>query len=251
MLPFHNYAARVDAAICCAAVTTDTVRCNAVHRWRRCWALYFWRKRCLSAAVSTCAALHDAARVYAGLFFLCTCSDSYCPLQSVYYSSRRYCTLQLLIVQVGTTPFDAVLGGKQPLGCGRTHLFYNWSWYYTTPFKAVGVVVTRGHRSNLAAISTTVGSTVPLQCCRWGNCLFRTPYYPSWCGWNCRCLLTQRRYYSHQQYRRRVRPPIVQTMGKLPCSGVILSLYSAVGGRTALFRRYTTHLGAVGIAVTC
>ena len=29
------------------------------------------------------------------------------------------------------------------------------------------------------------------------------------------------------------------------------SLYSAVGGGHALLGRYTTHLGAVGIAVTC
>ena len=61
-----------------------------------------------------CAALRVAAKVYTGFFFLCTCSDSYCPLQSVYYSSRRYCALELLIVQVGISPFDAVLGDKQP-----------------------------------------------------------------------------------------------------------------------------------------
>ena len=30
------------------------------------------RKRCLSAAVGTCAALHDTARVYAGIFFFCS-----------------------------------------------------------------------------------------------------------------------------------------------------------------------------------
>ena len=28
-------------------------------------------------------------------------------------------------------------------GCGRTHLFYSWSWYYTTILKAAGVIVTR------------------------------------------------------------------------------------------------------------
>ena len=52
----------------------------------------------------------------AGIFFLCACSDSYCPLQSVYYSSRRYCDLLLLIlvVQVEISPFDAILGYKQP-----------------------------------------------------------------------------------------------------------------------------------------
>ena len=33
------------------------------------------------------------------------------PLHSVYYSSRRYCAFQLFIVQVGISPFDAVLGG--------------------------------------------------------------------------------------------------------------------------------------------
>ena len=110
----------------------------------------------------TCAALRVAARVYAGIFFSLHMFGSFCPLQNIYYSSRRYCALQLLIVQVGISPFDAVLGDKAFLfGCGRTHLFYSWSWYYTTLFKAVGVVVTRGHRSNLAAISTTVGLTVP------------------------------------------------------------------------------------------
>ena len=57
-------------------------------------------------------------------FFLCTCSDSYCcPLQSVCYSSRRYCALHLLILQVGISPLDAILGGKQP--------FY-WLRAYTT-----------------------------------------------------------------------------------------------------------------------
>ena len=34
MLPFHNLA-RIDAAFVFAAVTTDTVRCNAVYSWRR------------------------------------------------------------------------------------------------------------------------------------------------------------------------------------------------------------------------
>ena len=43
--------------------------------------------------------------------------------------------------------------------CGRTHLFLQ---LVLVLFKAVGVVISRGHRSNLAAISTTVGSTVPL-----------------------------------------------------------------------------------------
>ena len=48
------------------------------------------------------------------LFLLRKCLDSYCPLQSVYYISRRYRAIQLLIVQVGISPFDVVLGGKQP-----------------------------------------------------------------------------------------------------------------------------------------
>ena len=51
------------------------------------------------------------ASMLAFFFPLCTSSDSYCPLQSVYYSSRRYCALYLLIVQVGISPFDAVLEG--------------------------------------------------------------------------------------------------------------------------------------------
>ena len=63
-------------------------------------------------------------------------------------------------------------------------------------------------------------------------------------------LLAQQRYYSNQHYCRRDLPPIVRTVGQLPCSGVTLSFYSAFGGGTALFGRYTTHLGAVGVAVT-
>ena len=51
-----------------AAATTDTVRCNAVYSWRRRWALHCRRKRCLSAAVGTCAALHNTAGGYAGFF---------------------------------------------------------------------------------------------------------------------------------------------------------------------------------------
>ena len=126
--------------------------------------------------------------------------------------------------------------------------------------------------SNLAAISTTVGSTVPLYCGRWGKCLVRTLYYPSWCGWNCRYLLTQQRYYSNQHYCRRGRPPIVlRTVGKLPCSEVMLPVFVrlvpmgtatimqraallyarppplAVGGETTLFGGCTAHLCAVGI----
>ena len=75
----------------------------------------------------------------------------------------RYCALQLSIVQVGINPVDAVLGGKQAFcsfGCERTYLFYILSWYFNALLRAVGVV-TCGHRSNLAAISTTVSSIVP------------------------------------------------------------------------------------------
>ena len=56
-----------------------------------------------------------------------------------------------VMVQEGTSPFDAVPLGANSLSIrfGRTHLFYSWSWYYTTLFKAVGVVVTRSHRSYL------------------------------------------------------------------------------------------------------
>ena len=96
------------------AVTTDAVCCNGVYAWRRRWASFIWRRRCRSAAVATCAALPFAARVYASIFFLCTFPDRYCLLQCVYYRSRRYCTLQLFMVQVGITPFDGVLGGNQP-----------------------------------------------------------------------------------------------------------------------------------------
>ena len=56
-----------------------------------------------------------------------------------------------VMVQEGISPFDAVPLGANSLSIrfGRTHLFYSWSWYYTTLFKAVGVVVTRSHRSYL------------------------------------------------------------------------------------------------------
>ena len=53
--------------------------------------------------------------------FLCTYSDSYCLLQSVYYSSRRYCTLRL--VQVGISPFDAVLGAQPFYSAAGVHTF--------------------------------------------------------------------------------------------------------------------------------
>ena len=42
--------------------------------------------------------------------------------------------------------------------------FCSWSRYYTTLFKAVGVVATHGHSSNLAAISITAGSVMDLPC---------------------------------------------------------------------------------------
>ena len=109
-------------------------------------------------------------------FFLCTCSDNCCPLQSVCLSSRRYCALQILIVQVGISPFDAILGGKQPFySAAGVHTFSTAGLGITLP---VGVIVTRSHKNNLAAISTIVGSTVPLLCGRWGNCLVWTLYYP-------------------------------------------------------------------------
>ena len=43
---------------------------------------------------------------------------------------------------------------------------------YTTLFKAVGVVATCGNKRNLAAMSTTVDSTVPLYFVRGGTALF-------------------------------------------------------------------------------
>ena len=64
----------------------------------------------------------------------------------------------------GDQPFRRGTWGQTAFlfGCGRAHFFYSWSWYYATHYKSVVVVVSCGHRSNLAAISTTVGSTVPL-----------------------------------------------------------------------------------------
>ena len=64
---------------------------------------------------------------------ICTCSDSYCLLQNVYHSSRRYCALQLLIVQVRISPFDAVLWGKQP--------FYSAAGVHTFSTAGLGIVL--------------------------------------------------------------------------------------------------------------
>ena len=73
-------------------------------------------------------------RVYAVIFvFLCTCSDSYCPTERFYYSSRGYCALQLLIVQVGISPFDAVLEGKQP--------FYSAAGVHTFSTAGLGIIL--------------------------------------------------------------------------------------------------------------
>ena len=62
------------------------------------------------------------------------------------------------------SPFDAGTRRQTAFlpNCERTHIFYSWSWHYATHFKAVVIVVTCGYMSNLAAISTTVGATVPL-----------------------------------------------------------------------------------------
>ena len=119
--------------------------------------------------------------------FLCTYSDSYCPLQSVYYSSRRYCTLQL--VQVGISPFGAVLGA-QP--------FYSAAGVHTFSTAGLGIILPFLRR---LVLSSPVVTGAILQ----------------------------------QSALLQARP----------------SLYSAVGGETALFGRYTTHVGAVGIAITC
>ena len=69
-------------------------------------------------------------------FLLCTCSDSYyCPLRSVYYRSRRYCALQLLLVQVGISPFDAAIWGKQPFySAVGVHIFSTASLGVLLPF---------------------------------------------------------------------------------------------------------------------
>ena len=78
------------------------------------------------------------------LLLLCTCSDSYCPLQSVYYSSRRYRASQLLIVQWGSARLMRYLWGQTAFlfDCRRTHRFYSWCWYYTTYLGAVEIAVT-------------------------------------------------------------------------------------------------------------
>ena len=67
------------------------------------------------------------------VFLLCTCSDSDCPLQSAYYSSRRYCASQLLIVQVGISPFDAVPGDKQP--------FHSAASVHTVSTAGLGIIL--------------------------------------------------------------------------------------------------------------
>ena len=121
-------------------------------------------------------------------------------------------------MHVGISSLDAGTRGQTAslFGCGRTHLFYSWSWYYITHFKAVGVAVTRGHRSNLAAISTTVGATTAVA---WGTTLFgrctahiRAIGIVGTYGHNC-----------EQHYCRRDRASIARSVGKLPCSGVVLT----------------------------
>ena len=75
-------------------------------------------------------------------------------------------------------------------------------------------------------MSTTVGAIVPRWCGRWENYLVRGLYCPSSCGWYCRYLWTQQRQCSEQHYCRCDLPSIVQSVGKLPCSGVVLTLSS-------------------------
>ena len=55
------------------------------------------------------------------------------PVTDVHYSSRRYCALELLIVQVGISPFDAVLGGKQ--------LFYSAAGVQTFSTAGLGIIL--------------------------------------------------------------------------------------------------------------
>ena len=93
-------------------------------------------------------------------------------------------------MQAGISPFDAVLGGKQP--------FYSAVGLHTFSTAGLGIILAFLMR---LVLSLPVVTGAILQ----------------------------------QSALLQARP----------------SLYSAVGGGTALFRRYTTHLGAVGIAVTC
>ena len=62
-----------------------------------------------------------------GFFFLlCTCSDSYCPLQSAYYTvCGDTALLQLLIVQWRSARLMRYLWGQTAFlfDCGRTHFF--------------------------------------------------------------------------------------------------------------------------------
>ena len=83
--------------------------------------------------------------------------------------------------------------------------FYSWSWYYTTLFKAVGVVGVHPF--------STAGLGILLPVLR-------------------RLVLSS---------------PTVT--GEILQQSALPSLYSAVGGGTALFGRYTTHHGAVGISL--
>ena len=49
------------------------------------------------------------------------------------HSSRRYCALELLTVQVGISPFDAILGDKQP--------FYSAAGVHTFSTAGLGIIL--------------------------------------------------------------------------------------------------------------
>ncbi len=114
----------------------------------------------------TCAALHDIARVYAGFFFFFffahvrTATARYRALTTQFAEILRF---TFFTSAVESCPFNAV-----PLGANSLSIrlwactfFYSWCSYYTTHLGAVEIAATCEHSSDTAAISTTLGATVP------------------------------------------------------------------------------------------
>ena len=150
---------------------------------------------CLSTAVGTCAALHDAARVDADLF-----SADVRTYAAHFNAVGTYYLFTLLLGSIlplfyswswrSTVHCNNAVGAvgtyrhssKQQC-CRRDRLSIVWSvgetalfGRHTVHFSAVRIVCTCGHSSDNAASSTTVDATVPLQCGRWGNCFVRLLY---------------------------------------------------------------------------
>ena len=72
--------------------------------------------RCLSVAVvSTCAALHDAARACAGIFFSLHVFGQVLPMtERLLQFAEILCLTQLLIVKVVISRFNVALGANSP-----------------------------------------------------------------------------------------------------------------------------------------